>query len=64
MPTRLAAIARGTGEVDCVYHAAFVELEEAVDLVGAPNETDILEELILQDRLRPLDALPEVLALY
>lgn len=64
LPSRLAAIARGTGEVDCVYHAALGLLVEAVAAVDVPGEADILDELIEQDRLRPLDALPEVLAFY
>jgi hypothetical protein len=64
LPSRLAAIARGTGEVDCVYHAALGPLHEAVATVGNASELDVLEELIEQDRLRPLEVLPEVLAYY
>lgn len=64
LPSRLAAIARGTGEVDCVYHAALSELHAAVTKEGVHSETDALDEMIGQDRLRPLTALPEVLALY
>ena len=62
MPARLSAIARGTGEVDCVYHAALDELHQAVAAVGNVRERGTLDELIEQDRLRPLDVLPEVLA--
>jgi hypothetical protein len=61
-PTRLAAIARGTGEVDCVYHAALDELYASTSAVGSRGQFDILRELVEQDRLRPLYALPEVLA--
>jgi hypothetical protein len=31
LPSRLAAITRGTGEVDCVYHVAFDELVIATE---------------------------------
>lgn len=61
MPSRLAAIARGTGELDCVYHATLSELCSACPDGKA---TDILNELQAQYRLRPLDALPEVIAYY
>lgn len=61
MPSRLAAIARGTGELDCVYHATLSELNSACPDGKA---TDILDELQSQDRLRPLDSLPEVIAYY
>ena len=61
MPSRLAAIARGTGELDCVYHASLPELRRAC---SGRNEADILEELEAHERLRPLVALPEVIAYY
>ncbi len=61
LPSRLAAIARGTGEVDCVYHAALEALQAACP---AGKEADILNELISQDRLRSLGALPVVLACF
>lgn len=63
-PKRLAAIARGTGEVDCVYHVALMELQDAVSAVGSDPARDTLDELVLQDRLRPLSVLPEVLTQY
>lgn len=64
LPSRLAAIARGTGEVDCVYHVALTELHKAATAQGVASESDVLEEIIGQDRIRPLSSLPEVLALY
>lgn len=60
--SRLAAIARGTGEVDCVYHAVLDQLVEATNAVGGSEQVSVLRELIEQHRLRPIDALPEVLA--
>lgn len=61
LPSRLAAIARGTGELDCVYHAALPELWSACPDGKA---TEILDELQAHDRLRPLESLPEVIAYY
>ena len=61
LPSRLAAIARGTGELDCVYHATLSELWSACP---GGKETDMLDELQAQDRLRPLESLPEVIAYY
>ncbi len=62
LPSRLASIARGTGEVDCVYHAALGELRTAVSAAGAGAEGNILDELTHQGRLRPLGSLPDALA--
>jgi hypothetical protein len=63
LPSRLAAIARGTGEVDGVYHVAFDELVGAVSAVGTPGQQAVLEELINQHRLAALDMLPGILVL-
>jgi hypothetical protein len=70
LASRLAAIARGTGEVDCVYHAALDELTTVLEsLAGSAEmrletELDTLQELTEQDRLRSLEDLPAVLAEY
>ena len=62
LPSRLAAIARGTGELDCVYHIALQQLRAACN--SNRRASDTLEELIEQDRLRPLGELPDVIARY
>lgn len=62
LPSRLAAIARGTGELDCVYHIALTQLRSACT-AGSESEL-ILTELIEQDRLRPFVSLAEVIAYY
>ena len=49
LPSRLAAIARGTGEVDGVYHLCLSELRSAVE--GHVSQAAILDELIDQERL-------------
>ena len=62
LPSRLAAIARGTGELDCVYHVALPQLCAACP-AGSESEV-VLAELIEQDRLRPFGVLAEVIAYY
>jgi hypothetical protein len=51
LPSRLAAIARGTGEVDAVYHVALDELVQATETAGNAEQQSALEELITQNRL-------------
>lgn len=62
LPSRLAAIARGTGEVDTVYHVALDELVAATDAAGTADQRDVLDELITQNRLADFETLVEVLA--
>ena len=64
LPTRLAAIARGTGEVDAVYHATFGPLKEATEKAGTAEQQEALDELIEQRRLFDLADLPKTLARY
>ncbi|MBK3627030.1 hypothetical protein JHN59_19700 [Streptomyces sp. MBT49] len=61
MPSRLAAIARGTGEVDAVYHIAFEALQEAVTAVGSKQQKNDLAEMVGQGRLRPYEELATTL---
>lgn len=64
LPSRLASIAMGTGDIDCCYHAALEELLEgakAFDLTG--SEADILKMLIEGSRLRDISDLPFDLAI-
>lgn len=61
-PTRLISIARGTGEVDAVYHMLFDELDQAVNEVcaahpGLAEQRSAWEEMIVQRRLRPYSQL-------
>lgn len=52
LPSRLASIARGTGEVDVTYHIAFPELDRAVRNHGGAGQRDEWEEVTGQGRLR------------
>lgn len=51
LPTRLASIARGTGEVDAVYHLAFEELQAAVDASSNVAQKAAWAEITGQGRL-------------
>ena len=63
MPTRLASIAMGTGDVDCTYHSALYELKEAVDESGNSDQAEMLDTLISGRRQRDISDLPFDLAI-
>ncbi|CAM3165128.1 NgoMIV restriction enzyme [Williamsia muralis] len=52
LPTRLASIARGTGEVDVTYHIAYAELATAVAAEKNPGQQAAWDEVTGQGRLR------------
>ena len=62
LPSRLASIAMGTGEVDAVYHVALDELVTATTDVGNPKQLAILTTLIAQRRLLDYSTLAKTLA--
>lgn len=62
MPARLASLALGTGDIDCVYHFALYELEKAVRCVQAEDSIELLEMLIKGKRLKDISDLPLDLA--
>lgn len=59
LPSRLASIARGTGEVDATYHIAFPELNRAVHEHGGAGQRDEWAEVTGQGRLRDFALLAE-----
>ncbi len=61
-PSRLASIARGTGELDAVYHVALEELVTATEMAGSSEQRHVLEELTSQERLLDFSQLPQILA--
>lgn len=63
LPTRLAALALGTGDLDCVYHFALHELIAAVRDISNEDQMDILETMIAGRRLRDISDLPFDLAI-
>jgi len=62
MPNRLASLALGTGDIDCVYHFALYELICAVKEVGSEDAVEILETLVQGKRLKDISDLPLDLA--
>ena len=65
LPSRLASLALGTGDLDCVYHFALYELVNAVRKYGADDRQDLidqLEMLIEGKRLKDISDLPLDLA--
>lgn len=57
-PGRIASIALGTGDIDCVYHFALPELIETVNDLGLEDAADILKTMIAGKRLRDIADLP------
>jgi hypothetical protein len=58
MPSRLASLALGTGDIDCVYHLALPELQEAVEASGAEDAKEMLKILVEGRRLKDISDLP------
>jgi hypothetical protein len=62
LPTRLASLALGTGDLDCAYHFALAELQEAVEEISNKDQLDMLLGMINGRRLRDISDLPFDLA--
>ena len=62
LPSRLASIAMGTGDIDCVYHFALPELVKIIDEQKAEDAQDMLRILIEGKRLKDISDLPLDLA--
>lgn len=58
LPSRLASIALGTGDIDCVYHFALTELQQAVSDVGDATANELLDSLVSGKRLKDIADLP------
>ena len=58
MPARLASLALGTGDIDCVYHFALYELVKSVKHAGAEDSIELLNILIQGKRLKDISDLP------
>lgn len=58
MPARIASLALGTGDIDCVYHFALYELVDAVKEIGAEDAKEMLNVLIDGKRLKDISDLP------
>lgn len=61
-PSRLASIALGTGDIDCVYHFALYELQATVKELGYADAADMLAIMVDGKRLKDISDLPLDLA--
>ncbi len=58
LPTRIASLALGTGDIDCVYHFALDELRMTLAAPGSEDRLELLETMISGKRLRDIADLP------
>ncbi|KIU44457.1 restriction endonuclease NgoMIV [Pseudomonas putida] len=61
-PSRLASIALGTGDIDCVYHFALYELQETLKELGMDDSAELLAIMVDGKRLKDISDLPLDLA--
>jgi len=57
-PSRLASLALGTGDIDCLYHFALPELWEAVHESGNDEAINLLDTMVSGKRLKDIADLP------
>jgi hypothetical protein len=62
LPSRLASLALGTGDIDCVYHFALQELLHAVTASKHPDAEELLAIMVDGKRLKDIADLPLDLA--
>ncbi len=62
LPIRIATLALGTGDIDCVYHFALHELKSAVEKSSNQDQLEVLMTMIEGHRLRDISDLPFDLA--
>jgi hypothetical protein len=63
LPSRIASVALGTGDLDCVYHMALYELGESVEEVGDETLSEMFDLLVDGKRLRDISDMPFDLAI-
>lgn len=62
LPSRIASLALGTGDIDCVYHFALDELRDAVRETGNSEAQDLLDIMVNGKRLKDIADMPLDLA--
>lgn len=62
LPSRIASLALGTGDIDCVYHFALDELLQTVSASSYEDAKDLLDIMIDGKRLKDIADLPLDLA--
>ncbi len=63
LPTRIASLAQGTGDLDAVYHVALDSLYEAVAAESSKKQIESLDLLIGSGRLLDYDSMLATIAL-
>lgn len=63
LPSRIASLALGTGDLDCVYHFALPELLNAVQAIGDATSKDLLDTMMNGKRLKDISDMPLDLAI-
>ena len=63
LPSRIASVALGTGDVDCVYHLALHELGESVEEISDETLSEMYNLMVNGKRLRDISDLPFDLAI-
>lgn len=58
LPSRIASLAFGLGDLDCVYHFALSELQMAVTNADLKDQLEVLKVMIEGKRLRDISDLP------
>lgn len=58
LPTRIASLALGTGDIDCVYHFALNELRSALERQGRDDTLELLNVMVEGKRLKDISDLP------
>lgn len=62
LPSRLASLALGTGDIDCVYHFALTELMAGVQKLNNEEALNVITMLVDGKRLKDISDLPLDLA--
>lgn len=62
LPSRISSVAIGTGDIDCTYHMALPELQQAVNEVGGRANQELMEVMVQGGRLKDISDLPFDLA--
>ena len=62
VPSRIASLALGTGDIDCIYHFALPELVNAVNALALSDAQEMLDIMVSGRRLRDISDLPLDLA--
>ena len=64
LPMRIASLALGTGDIDCVYHFALDELRQVCGTIPrAEDQSEMLNVMVEGNRLRDISDLPFDLAI-